>query len=58
MRNTRWIYKENKKNYTIKKYSQDMLSILESRGLTTEEQIEKFIECSTSDLRNLKYYIQ
>ena len=52
MRNTRWIYKENKKNYTIKKYSQDMLSILESRGLTTEEQIEKFIECSTSDLRN------
>ena len=29
-----------------------MLSILESRGLTTEEEIEKFIQCSLSDLRD------
>ena len=52
MRNTRWIYKENKKTYDIKKYSRDMLSILESRGLKTEEEIEKFIECNLSDLRD------
>lgn len=52
MRNTRWIYKENKKNYYTKKYSKDMLSILESRGITTEENIEKFINCNLSDLRN------
>mgnify|MGYP002710095219 FL=1 len=52
MRNTRWIYRDNKKNYNIKKYSRDMLSILESRGLTTEEEIEKFIQCSLSDLRD------
>ncbi|WP_300358968.1 single-stranded-DNA-specific exonuclease RecJ [Fusobacterium sp.] len=52
MRNTRWIYKENKKNYNIKKYSKDMLSILENRGLTKENEIEKFIECNISDLRN------
>ena len=46
MRNTRWIYRDNKKNYNIKKYSRDMLSILESRGLTTEEEIENnCIEC-------------
>ena len=52
MRNTRWIYKENKKIYDIKKYSRDMLSILESRGLKTEEEIEKFIECNLSDLKD------
>ena len=52
MRNTRWIYRDNKKNYNTKKYSRDMLSILESRGLTTEEEIEKFIQCSLSDLRD------
>ena len=52
MRNTRWIYKENKKTYDIKKYSRDMLSILESRGLKTEEEIEKFIECNLSDLKD------
>lgn len=52
MRNTRWIYNGNNKTYNIKKYSRDMLSILESRGLTTEEEIEKFIESSLSDLRN------
>lgn len=52
MRNTRWIYKENSKNYTIKKYSRDLLSILESRGLTEEKDIDKFIECNLSDLKN------
>lgn len=52
MRNTRWIYRESPKRYDIKKYSRDMLSILESRGLTTEKEIEKFIQCSLSDLRN------
>lgn len=52
MRNTRWIYNDRNKNYNIKKYSRDMLSILESRGFKTEEEIEKFIECSLSDLRN------
>lgn len=52
MRNTRWVYKENKKNYDIKNYSKDMLSILESRGLTNEKEIEKFINCDIKDLRN------
>lgn len=52
MRNTRWEYRENNKNYNIKKYSKDMMAILESRGLTTEKEIEKFIECSLSDLKN------
>ena len=52
MRNTKWEYRENNKDYSIKKYSKDMLSILESRGFTTEEEIDKFIQCNISDLRN------
>lgn len=52
MRNTRWEYRDKNKNYSIKKYSKDLLSILENRGLTTEKEIDRFIECSLSDLRN------
>ena len=52
MRNTRWIYNSRNKDYNIKKYSRDMLSILESRGFKTEKEIEKFIDCSLADLRD------
>ncbi|MGB0405614.1 MAG: DHH family phosphoesterase, partial [Fusobacterium sp.] len=51
MRDTRWIYKEKGNHYKNSKYSKDILSILEERGVF-EEEVEKFINADLKDLRN------
>lgn len=51
MRDTRWIYKEKGNHYKNSKYSKDILSILEERGVF-EEDVEKFINADLKDLRN------
>ena len=53
MRNTKWIYKENSKNFEKNRfYSKDLLTILENRGIKTENEIEKFLDGDIEDLRN------
>ncbi|MFK4785933.1 single-stranded-DNA-specific exonuclease RecJ [Fusobacterium sp. MFO224] len=52
MRNTRWIYKEKGSYFKNSKYSKDILSILEERGVSGEEDIQKFINAELKDLRD------
>ena len=53
MRNTKWIYKESSKNFEKNRfYSKDLLTILENRGIKTENEIEKFLDGDIKDLRN------
>lgn len=53
MRSTKWIYKNNDNiTYNSNKYSKDMLSILEGRGIHNDDDIQKFIECDLEDLRD------
>jgi len=52
MRNTRWIYKEKNNEYINDKYSKNILSILEERGIFGEENIEKFLNPHLKDLRD------
>ena len=53
MRNTKWIYKESNGNFEKNRfYSKDLLTILENRGIKTENEIEKFLDGDIEDLRN------
>lgn len=52
MRNTRWLYKGKSQKNLNKKYSQDLLSVLESRGINGEENIDKFLSADIKDLRD------
>lgn len=52
MRNTRWIYRERRATYKNRNYSRDILSILEYKGISGDENIEKFFNSSLKNLRN------
>lgn len=53
MRNTKWIYRESSENLKENKfYSKDLLTILENRGIKTEDEIKKFLSGDIEDLRN------
>ncbi|NQX84231.1 MAG: DHH family phosphoesterase, partial [Mycoplasmataceae bacterium] len=51
MNNTKWIYRSD---YTPKKNSlsldKDIINILYNRGITEEDDIEKFLHCSLDDI--------
>lgn len=52
MRNTRWIYKTTTDDKKNKKYSKDLISILEARDVKTDDEIERFLYGDIENLRN------
>ncbi len=52
MRNTKWVYREKNKANPNGKYSKDLLAILNSRNITTDEEIEIFLNGDINNLRD------
>lgn len=52
MRNTRWIYKTTQNIKKNNRYSKDLISILETRNIKTDEEIERFLYGDIENLRN------